>query len=404
MKKVLFFILFLFTGTSVNATLVTPVTYASLTGGQYFFEGNPSSFGGNFSLYFSPAVNFSDTRALVPVFNIDYRGMRDVRELVGGNALTRQTADYGLSFVYVSSFGDYKTRLRLGYAQSLINETKDEDWGGGLFDYTRLLSGAQAQRSFGDWDINASAEFYALSFDNYDSLVRKGEEEFKTAVDTTTYREISGDAGKNVLDYYNAALTLQGARPLGRSTIADMSWRGDLRMYADQPVIQDEGRFSSDKRLDMLNTFSASLTYRKEKVEAGISGEGRLLISNQNSYDASGAKYVQNFYSYTDIALSPELSFYLGQEGKKQLSFSWSVVLKFYADRPVREEDGAYTDDSIINRENSISVSYLHPVSENLKALAGASHLVSSSNMSYEQSYRYNYSTANYYAGLNLQF
>ncbi|MFC2048667.1 hypothetical protein ACFLR5_00425, partial [Elusimicrobiota bacterium] len=70
---------------------ISNVSNIFIAGGQHFLNNDPSTFGGNLSVYYSPVMNFSETNALVPVFNIDYRGTQDVEELVGGGTLTRQT-------------------------------------------------------------------------------------------------------------------------------------------------------------------------------------------------------------------------------------------------------------------------------------------------------------------------
>ena len=43
-----------------------PVFGADLLGGQYFFNGNTSSWGGNFDLRAVPAVKFSENFMLIP--------------------------------------------------------------------------------------------------------------------------------------------------------------------------------------------------------------------------------------------------------------------------------------------------------------------------------------------------
>lgn len=100
-----------------------------LEGGQYFLGDSPSSFGGNARLYYSPAVSFRNSNILSPLFSLEYRGTRDVQDLVGGGTLTRQAMDTGVLLRNIRTIKDGRLIGRLGYRRSFINETKDEDWG-----------------------------------------------------------------------------------------------------------------------------------------------------------------------------------------------------------------------------------------------------------------------------------
>ena len=103
---------------------ITPVADISLFGGQYYVVDAPSSFGGNSYMYFAPVVNFSENSALVPVFNLNYQGTKDVRELVGGGTLSREILDTGAMFKYIHKFEKLKGKVRIGYKNKLQNATK----------------------------------------------------------------------------------------------------------------------------------------------------------------------------------------------------------------------------------------------------------------------------------------
>ncbi len=383
----------------------TPVADISVSGGQYFLQGDPSSLGGNASIYFSPALNFNPETSLIPILSLNYSGTRDVRELVGGDTLTRQTGDGGINLIYVTSFSDIKTRVRTGYRKSLINETKDEDWSDGLFNYNRILFGVQGEKKIFGYDISLSGDYYRMNFPNYSSLVSEAREDFETSIDTYTYTEISENAGENVLNYSNIMVRLKGAKNYTGNLSAAYSYGVDLRNYDDQTIVQKAGSFSETLRSDLVHTFTAGLDYRYKKAVLGLENKTTFLSSNQNSYDSRTPKYIDNFYSYSATSFIPSLTLYLGDENKiSSFNINWYISLRKYNDRLAREEDGDYTEDNIKQLYNNFGLSYRYPVSNNIYAFARLNRQVVSSNMDYEAAYKYNYTATNYSLGVNWQY
>ncbi|MFC2061635.1 hypothetical protein ACFLUV_03910 [Elusimicrobiota bacterium] len=364
MKKIIIvFILVLGAFLSVsNAQIrVTPVANITLAGGQYFLDEEKSSFGGNSSIYYSPVVNFSETNALVPVFNIDYSGTRNVQDLVGGGTLTRQTADVGATIKYVRVFEDLKVKTRVGWKRSLINETEDEKWNRGLFDYDRLLFGVGVQKPVFGHGLSLSADYYTVSFPNYSSLIY--EEEYETSIDTETYTEISNNAGEDVLDYQNTAITLEVSKNYTDKFNAFYSYRLDTRPYKDQTIVQNDGSFSAEKRKDTINTLALGVAYRVSRVKVGLENEVHMNRSNQNSYDANATKFNKDFYSYNSVEFSPLLTFYLGSgERLSRLGFWWSIEFKRYNERLAQDVSASYTSDKVRQTDNGFGLSYSYPL------------------------------------------
>ncbi len=391
--------------TPLRGAQLTPVADISLQGGQYYLEGSRSSFGGNASVYFAPVLSFEDGSALLPVLSLLYRGTRDLRDLVGGDTLVRQTADYGLNVKYSLDFGGTAWAGRLSYAQSLVNETKDESWGSGLFDYTRMLAGVEAGRRFGPYGAVFSFDYYTVSFDNYASLVSEVDrDEFSHAIDTTTYSEISANAGKNVLDYGAAALTAGLERSFG-STEAELEYRLELRSYRDQALVRRDGSFASGKRSDTVNAFSASVSRIFERLDLGLGGDLVFFSSNQNSYDAGAPKFIKDFYSYTSLGVSPSAALYLGNpQSPSRLGINARLRWRLYSSRPAQDAAARYLDEEIIHSERGLSITYVYPLSDMISLSARAGMMNVSSNMKNEAGYLYNYTTMNYFTGFNWRY
>ncbi|MGM0441817.1 MAG: hypothetical protein ACQEQC_05315 [Elusimicrobiota bacterium] len=383
----------------------TPVADISVAGGQYFLEGTPSSFGGNSDIYFSPALNFGKDSSLVPVLSLNYSGTQDVQELVGGDTLTRQSADGGINLTYVTTYADVKTRIRTSYKKSFINETKDEGWGDGLFNYDRMLFGVEGEKKAFGHNMSLALDYYEVKFPNYSSLVSEAQEDFETAIDTYTYTEISQNAGEDVLDYSDVMVKLKGEKDYTANMSASYSYSLDLINYSDQTIVKEDGSFSPDLRKDIINTFRAGLDYNYRRAVIGLENETTFLNSNQNSYDSQATKYIENFYSYADTSFTPSLTLYLGDKDNLSLfNIMWNINWRKYSGRLVREDDASYTDSNVKQLYNNFGLSYRYPVAENLQLFARINRQVVSSNMDYEANYKYNYTATNYNVGLNWQY
>ena len=68
---------------SLHAAEVTTVADVRFFGGQHFFGGRASSVAGNLEAVVTPAIKYSDRWSLLPTWQAEYRGTRDVQELAG---------------------------------------------------------------------------------------------------------------------------------------------------------------------------------------------------------------------------------------------------------------------------------------------------------------------------------
>ncbi|MFW6134029.1 MAG: hypothetical protein ACOC5R_00465 [Elusimicrobiota bacterium] len=404
MKRIIIFAIFLsFLSMNTNARVkFTPVADISLTGGQYFLMDEPSSFGGNSSVYFSPVVGFSEKNYLIPVINLNYTGTRDVQELVDGDALTRESVDYGIILKYMYN-SPVKATLRTGYKKFLISETKDENFGQGLFDYNRKLIGLELEKKIFGYNIGLTGDYYTINFVNYASLV--SQEEYKDSLDTQTYTEISENSGENVLDYSDVRIGIKAQDKKRDMLTLEYFYSIDFRSFLDQSTVQNDGSFSADLRKDIINTIGAGINYNLKRTVLGLKGQTGIVNSNQNSFDENAAKFINDYYSYYNIELFPSIAFLLGNKEKLyNLKFWWSVEYRRYNNRPAQDDEGDYLDEKVVNMDNSWGLYFGYPVAKNITASLSANRRTAQSTMKYEANYKYNYTVTNYYAGFNWQY
>ena len=385
-------------------TKITPVANIDLLGGQYWVsESAPASFGGNLNIFFSPAINFGSGTALLPIYSGSYSGTKDVQELVGGGTLARELQDHSLSFKFVKKLpSQMKLKVSAGYKIEYLKETIDETWGKGLFDYNKTSVGFEFEKPLEALKIRSGLDYYTMAYPNYQALITKPE--FETSLDTTTYSELSTQAGINVLDYSTIALFFEGARQFSEGFMGFARYNLALKNFVDQKTVQSSGEFSGTLRADTVHYLAAGASFGTSRVKLGFSDTIQLYDSNQNSFDIANSKYIANYYDFIENSFSPNVVFSLGSgEIPMKLSFFWDIAYRVYGERLAQQADSVYKADKISQTINTTGVSFVYPIAGSLSAKFAANYRDSVSNMKYEKNYKYNYYTLNYFVGINWQ-
>ena len=387
----------------LNAEIkITPVADISVLGGKYYLDSDAASFQGRFDAFVSPAMQLGENHALIPVYSGNYSGTQDIQELAGGGVLTRQRQAHtvSLKYVYTSEFNKYKPRI--SYSKALIKETKDEDWNDGLFDYTTLSAGVDAEQERPHGTFTESYDFYRVAYPNYSTLLSASQSVFN---DTDTFNQLSTNAGENPMDNTSHRLGLTYAwfpEPLNMKAGYDLTYRsyGEQAIAANPAVGQSP--FTSDQRADIMQNFSLKAARALKPLYLTAGARLGWLSSNQGSFDSVQNKYMKDYYSYVDIALSPAVSLVL--KNGTQFSFALDWRRLFYVGRLKQDAAGTYGDAKINQTFWLTSLSARYPLFKKFFARAAYNYQVSSSNMRYETSYRYNYRASTYLMGVEWEF
>jgi len=386
------------------AVKVTPVANLSILGGQYWMsESVPSSFGGNADLFFSPVLNFSPNIALLPIYSGSYRGTKSVRDLVGGGTLTQESQDHGISLKLVNKMkGNMKLKASAGYKLEYLKETKEEAWGQGLFDYTRMGFGVELEKHWKKTNGRAGMDYYTMNYPHYQSLVTEGQ--FETSMDTTTYSEISAQAGTNVLNYTGMALFLEYARQMSPKVMGVIRYDVSMKNFVDQKTVQHSGAFSSELRRDLSHALSMGVNLTTPRVVLSFSDAVQFYDSNQNTFDTAKPQFIANNYDYFQNGIAPAITFKLGSVDEPvKLSLLWDISWRMYTERLAQDAETDYKSDKISQLINTMGMSITYPLASALSAKLALNYSDSSSNMRYEKNYKYNYYTFNYFLGINWE-
>jgi hypothetical protein len=381
---------------------ITPVASVNLLGGKYYLDSDAASFQGRLDAFVSPALNFGEGHDLIPIYSGNYSGTQDIQELAGGGVLTRkrQTHTVSLKYVHTREFNKYKPRL--SYTMARIKETNDEDWGEGLFDYNTLSLGLEAEQERPHGTFTESYDFYKTAYPNYSSLLSDSQSVFN---DTTTFNELSTNAGENPMDNISHRLGFAYTwfpEPLTLRAGYDFTYR----TYGDQAIaarpVTGQSPFKSDTRADIAQNWSIKASRAVKPMFFTAGARVGWLSSNQASYDSTRQKYMEDYYSYVDVQLSPAMTMLLKNGMQFGFSVDWRRV--FYSGRLKQDAAGNYGSDEIDQTYWLTSLSARYPIFSRFFARAAYNYQVSSSNMRYEDNYRYNYRASTYLMGLEWEF
>jgi len=379
----------------------TPSIDFSAYGGKYYLDNKSASFDAKLDLFASYVLNIDEENQVYPIYSGYYNGTQDIQELAGGDVLTRQRMGNSFTLKYKHSKDFNSIKPRLSYSINRIKETKDEKWGSGLFDYNILSAGVEMEQERPEANYKEYFDFFNVDYPNYSSLISQVE----TVIDTTTYSELSENAGKDVLNSRNYRAGFSYVKfPYNVVLTNDLSIT--YKDFYDQSVVKNPGVggsiFKSDKRKDLLFSLSTLLENTNKKVYLSLGVNLDYLNSNQNSYDASRTKYISDFYDYISFEIYPNAKLNFKNGG--YFSYSFTYTRMNYLGRYSQDIDGNYLSSKIRQNFYLSSLSLAYPVAKNLYAKGVYSYQSVDSNMRYEAGYRYNYTSESFLIGVEWSF
>ncbi|MBI4678698.1 MAG: hypothetical protein HY748_14055 [Elusimicrobia bacterium] len=376
-----------------------PVADAQLLMGQVFEKTKRNSWQGNADLQLTPAVKLSDEWGVIPTYAGSYKGSKSVTDLGSGGQLFSDSMSHSLNAKVVWKRDKLKLKPSVGRRWEFLRETKDESWGGGLFDYTKLAGGLEAEYAVSDnIQARSSYDHYRIAFPNYRSLESKAP--------TDLSREQSA---ARTLDTVNHSWTGTGDFSLPfEGGWGRLSGNLTLRDYPEQRLVAVSGQLSEKLRSDQLRSVSAVVGYSRKlgpKAAATFSVQLTKLrcASNQDHYDAQANRFIGTFYSYDERMIKPTVGLVLGIR-KALYSMSYLRVDRNYLGRVAQDEAGSYLSDNVTLGQDSFLFSLVVPIAYGMRLVAEGALTEARSNMRYEKFYRYNYTLSSHMVGLGYSF
>ncbi|MBI2387013.1 MAG: hypothetical protein HYV14_13555 [Elusimicrobia bacterium] len=391
----------------------TPVLNGSVSGGQYFFQGQRGNLGGNAALTAAGLVKLSERWSLLPMYNGSYRGTKGVDDGVASGTLFQQQMDHTVSMTGIRKLEESTWRVKpsAGYKREFLKETRDESWGRGLFDYEKISAGVEFENMYKEpFSLRAGLDAFRVRFPSYESLEsRSGTDPFGNPLG----REL---ASKHVLDTYNWQASVSGTRPWPFEEpkyVLSGSYSLLYKDFLDQRIVQTDGQFQDTGRKDFLQSLGGSIM-RPIPMRV-FDGDGRLDLSmamsfsynrsNQNTFDATFARFLGDSYSYWTFGAGPAAVLSWGDKKAPawtSASFRWNR--QSYLGRLVQDEVGAYGSAKQKHDRYTFSLGYGYPLAPKLTLTFRTNILWAASNHKYQKNYAYAYRAMNYLIGVAYEY
>ncbi|MBN1913649.1 MAG: hypothetical protein JW788_04545 [Candidatus Omnitrophica bacterium] len=366
-------------------------------------RGNPIS-GYDINGYYSPVVKLDKTLFLIPLYTVQFEKIRQYLPEDEGNHLSTvyfvQNAVLSLRKEFKPNW--YAKATALG-TWSYNKETRDENWGKGLYDYqdagwafdVRHKKKGQGYQQ----EYSVKFEYYRRRYPNFSTLLSS------TSPAPPERRE------KDYLGYKYIAgfnhIYADGSRLYLKPYFL-------VKYFTDKYTIEEDGTLNTDKR---RKDYVLNIDYGLSKILAkgllfSLDNSYTYNTSNLDFYDSqdtvslSDDAFTKDFYVYHKNTLTPsfEYSYSLGEKKEVKFKAGYTFAYRDYENRKVQSVDGGYSNKRQKDREHSVFSSLAVPINKNLDALLKYSYTWVRSNQDYQAYYRYTYDAYRIEAGLGIDF
>lgn len=386
-----------------SASDFEPMLDARALGGQYFFRGKPASVSGNASG--SAAVAARVGRWLVlPSVSSTYEGTKGALELVGGGTLFQQRMIHRVGVRGVREIAAGWRLKPFGSARyELVNETRDERWGKGLFDHRQWEIGLEAEREWREpHALRISLAYFDTRFPNYQSLATRAE--------ALAFGLGRPKQGERVLDSRSIHGALAADAPVGEYLTLEGSLSERYTRYPEQMVVGNTGDLTDDAREDMVTRLAGAA-----RAPLSLGADARAVFelsgalthrgSTQNGYDVSRGE----FWALTENSLElrgglSARALFGPARRPKQVSLLLETWRTKWPHRPAQDERGVPDQGTLSQTSVRVSAGGSWPLTDRFSLVASADWLRAGSNQRYEAFYAYRYTAANYLFGFSFEY
>ena len=380
-----------------------PIGRIDALGGLHTFNGDGGAFTGNLDAAFAPAARLTESWSLLPSVRAEYEGTRRLTDVLGTAtpAQQRTAGRVGVLGVY----GDPASRWRLKPAISLdvelLKETKDEDWGRGLFDRRTLSVGGEVELLTDEpHSLRFGANWFKVLYPNYTTLESQAAFQFQGQ---SLSRELVGD---RALDREGYQFSLAGDAALGTRAVGEGKLAVVWSDFPNQPIVDEGGQFKQQNREDVFADASFAVRMPHE-WNADLRALGGLELgltvnsSNQNGYDATRGQFLPGFYDFTEWRAVPSATLIIGpvrRPVKATVKLGWKR--RSYPHRHPQDSTGVYRSGSLDSTEWSGGLSLEYPMAKRLSLVFDLERASASSNQDFQPFYRYSYQATTALAGV----
>lgn len=360
--------------------------------------------GYDISGYFSPIVKFDDTLYLIPLYTVSFKRVREFLPQEEGPRLYSTYLAHNFNLSLRKEFKeDWFIRVTALGTWNYVKETRDEDWGDGLYDYNDVGGSVtlrhKRRTSETVEDFTGGFEYFRREYPNFQSLISMVS---PTPPETD---EKDFDGFKFSLGYENN--TVYGGKFYLKPYFL-------LKLFSDKHLVREDGTLDlGNKRED--DQFNVDWGFRlplTERIFFSMDNNYTYNYSNIGFYDSKNTLtladdfYVSHYYSYHSSSLFPSLEYVhpLAEDMNVRVKMGYSVLYRYYTDRNAQDQNGNYKSVNEEDLEHTIYTSLNWPVTKNIDLVTRYSYTLVRSNQKFQQYYQYNYDTYQISMGVAITF
>ncbi len=354
---------------------------------------------------FAPVVKLTPQDFFIPLYSGLYKKQSQIINEEEGGRLYTTTMSHNFSFMHKHLYSELLTQRVTSFVSLNYNkETSDESFGDGLYDYRDYGVNLDYQYNLIKTETDTGTilfggKYYFRKYPNFKSLISltRGNVPEKDEKDQKVWGTITRYTHK-----------------FADKLLLTLSYDFLFKRFADKHTVDLNGILEDKKREDNVHYFKLNLDYRVgERFILGLDGEIELNNSNQNYYDTKNTTadfsddvFVPHYFNYNRCEISPALTYLIPLEENRNIAFkiAYAYTARDYSNRNVKDAQGAYKSDLQEDRIHAGSFNVNYPITEKLSFLFNVDYTHNTSNMEYEQYYRYDYDTYNILSGLSYKF
>ncbi len=422
MKKLLFFIINIlifglnntYSSEFVPALdLNTGATYSYLPGVSGSEPDHSLGFEANLATSFMANTDFLSFLWFIPTLTFNYSNTAQPLNIDDERFLFSQWMDIYLSGgINWQSTDDWELRCRGFYRKDFSQQTKDEQFGTGLYDYIDTGFYIENVNKFQYYYIPIETtigfKYIDRKFPNYKTLLTALPEEvseYKESPNTYTKE-------KDTLTYsFYIDNNLQWT---DSNWFTRLSFSYDYIPYIEQKVIDIDGSLSDARRIDRYVTLSLTVPYYATEMSGVEFGyEFINKMTNQNYLDTMGTsndfsddKYIETYYNYyqhlVKFAINYEFPHKLLSNYKPIAIIGLSLDITQYGTRLAKNREGKYKSEKQLDNNYTLSLNIRQNITEIWNYYFTIAYTKYNSNMQWETFGIYNYSYLTIFLGTGI--
>ncbi len=382
------------------------VLEAEALGGYSSITGHQGTFSSIDNWLVSPTLKLNDGLYWINIYNGSYNRSAQVVAQEEGGREANTTQQHSLSSSFKFKINESWSLRPLFFTDWIfVNQTNDEDFGDGLYDYRDIGGGIESSWTTLDTkdrkdELRLGFRYLNREYPNYQSLL--------------SLFDPNGAIETNEKDLNGYKINL-GHDSRSRN---DWSWGLEgiffYKDYTDKKTINSNGiRSTGDTREDIVEYLNAHLSHPLGK-EWGFRLDGQFAAnqSDLDFYDTHNTlalgddNFLKDYFDTVSFLARPALTY--TRNIKKDMDFVLSANYSFYAllypGRKAQNVSGVYQTDDQRDFTHTFSVKASYPITDHLSWVALGSYTIADSNQKFENFYLYSYDLWSAVTGISLKF